>query len=148
MAGIKSKAHWGQCLAVLQPLWAKIRSGKKECSEWEWGQPSKEKPAQPGTEDAVMALLTILHICLPPKHLTCSISHTNKQTNTHKHTDARGCLENTRTQAEESITQRPINPWLSPRTVSRHPLSTCWTWTFREYEWVQYSLFVFMKRHW
>lgn len=46
--------------------------------EWELGKASEEKPAQPGTKAAVMALLTILHIRLPPKHLTCPISHTNK----------------------------------------------------------------------
>lgn len=56
----------------------KIWSGTKECMEWELGKASKEKPAQPGTKAAVMALLTILHIRLPPKHLTCPISHTNK----------------------------------------------------------------------
>lgn len=53
MAGMKSKVYPGRCLAVLWTLWAKISSGTKECSEGEWGQSSKEKPAQPGTDGVV-----------------------------------------------------------------------------------------------
>lgn len=114
MAEMDSRVLYGPCLVVL--LTTRAKSGVTGSVLGQLGQRWRDGELRPGVSPtrqgeaskagcqelrAVMAPLTILDISLPPKHLTCSISqHTNKQTNeqihtlhSHKHADAKGCLE-------------------------------------------------------
>lgn len=114
MAEMDSRVLYGPCLVVLLTPRAKSRvTGSplgQQSQSWKDGElrpgvrPTRQGEAsKAGCQElrAVMAPPTILDISLPPKHLTCSISqHTNKQTNkqihthhSHKHADAKGCLE-------------------------------------------------------
>lgn len=132
---------YGPCLVVLLTTRAKPRVTGRALGQL--GQRWKDGELRPGVGPtrrgetskvccqelkAMMAPLTILDISLPPKHLTCSISkYTNKQTHIGINTQTPRDAWTAKEHRQESITQRPINPWLPTRTVSGRLLSTRYT---------------------